>query len=750
MCRALFVSLALTASPIAAAHAQTTSDTPVKAAEPDSSRVEDIVVTARKREERLQDVPIAISAVSGDALQQRGGVDIRSVAAVSPGVFYRASDRRVPSLYIRGIGTRSFTDEADASIGTFIDGVYIARFSSALQDMFDVERVEVLKGPQGTLFGRNTIGGALNIVTKSPTDEFHGQVNAQRTWNQEFGGTGYGVSAIVGGPVAGQNVLAQLSASYNHADGVMKAINTGQFGNGGSNATVRGKVILKVTPDLRLTLNGDYYNSHDEPSFYRSNDVNGARPTILLARPGIVAPVNPNPYLITFTPGIKGLRRDGGGVSLTGEFGSDAVDVTSITAYRKSNLFGPVDFDGLSFDIWTVTTKSAQEQFSQELRFASAAGGPLTFNDFVKWTVGAYYFTEKVHQIYTYDYGLDSSLVASAPPAGTGGVPIKWVSTEDIHVRSYALFGQATLNLSEKLSLDIGARYSNDSKDFVAQAVTSAPTVYRSNFIQPDSRTWSAFDPTAVLSYKFSPRVLAYASVSRGFKSGAFQLAPATPTLALQAALPERITAYQGGLKSDLLDGRMRLNIAGFVYKYDNIQVQRTVLLPGATTTTSLLTNGAKSTLKGFEVDGQFVLSRNLRAEYGYSYLDAKYDKYDFTPTISFTGNRLPRAPMHTANLALVADVPLSFGDLKLRAAGQYVDKFFWEPANTNIGVQEPSSTTLDLSADLKVGNFRLGAFATNLTGERTRVQIVNINPTRLLEVWGPRRTIGVRAGAEW
>ena len=732
----------------AAQASPTPSDGPADVAQ--DGRVQDIVVTARKREERLQDVPIAISALSGDSLLQRGPVDIRAVANLSPGVFYRAADRRVPSLYIRGIGTRSFTDEADPSIGTFIDGVYIARFSSSLQDLFDVERVEVLKGPQGTLFGRNTIGGALNIVTRSPTREFQAQVNATHTWNQEFGGNGIAISGLVGGPIVGDSVLAQVSASYTDADGVMKIVNLDRFANGGKNLTLRGKVIFEMSSDARLALNADYYDSNDELSAYRSNDVGGRRPTILLARPGATSPVDPNPYRVTVTPGTRGVRRDGGGVSLTGDFGSEGVDITSITAYRKSKLFGPVDFDGTSLDIWLITTESKQEQFSQELRFSSKPGGPLTFDDFVRWTFGAYYFTENVRQVYTYNFGLDTSLVALPPPAGTGGRPITWVSTEDIDVRSLAAFGQVTLNLTDTLTLDLGGRYTEDRKKYVAQAVTSAPGVYRSNFIQPASDTWRAFDPTAILSYKINPQVLAYASVSRGFKSGAFQLAPATPLLATQLAKPERMTAYQAGLKSDLFDGRVRINVAGFYYKYNDIQVQRTVLLPGQTTTISLLSNGARSTLKGFEVDGQVVFGRGLRAEYGYSYLDAKYDDYVFSPTVSFTGNRLPRSPKHTVNLALVADIPLSFGSLNLRAGGQYVDRFFWEPANFDPGVREPWFTSVDLSSDLRIGKLRFGAFVTNLTGERQRTQVVNINPTRLLETWGPRRTVGVRVGADW
>jgi iron complex outermembrane receptor protein len=178
--------------------------------------------------------------------------------------------------------------------------------------------------------------------------------------------------------------------------------------------------------------------------------------------------------------------------------------------------------------------------------------------------------------------------------------------------------------------------------------------------------------------------------------------------------------------------------------------VQQTVLPPGQATTISILSNGARSTLKGFEVDGQLVFNRYLRAQYGYSYLDAKYDRYDFTPTVSFSGNHLPRAPKTTANLALVADIPAGSGTLSLRGAAQYTSSFFWDPNNAAIGVKEPSHVIADASADFHIGNYTLGVFAKNLTGERTRVQLNNINPTRLLEAWGNRRVLGVRLSADW
>lgn len=752
----LMTRLASVVWPFASAIAQEGASTaapdapPAASQEEGASVLESIVVTARKRDERLQDVPIAISAVSAEEMSARGGIDIQQVAKVSPGVYYQAGDRRAPTLFIRGIGTRSFTDEADASIGTFIDGVYIARFNSQLQDIFDVERVEVLKGPQGSLFGRNTIGGAINIVTVAPSDHLQAKATSSYGWNEDASGHEISVGALVGGPLIQDKLLGQISASFSDIEGATDIVNTGERAGGGRNTTIRGKLVTDASDDLKLSLIADYYESKDELPGYRSNDAGGLRSPILLARPGAVSPVDPDPYRITATPGIPLPTRSGGGLNLTSTFSSDAFNITSITAYRESDLDNTLDFDGTSLAIWEILTRSRQDQFSEEIRFSSTEGGALTLGDRVAWTLGAYFFSESVEQNYAYGFGADSAVVALPPPSGTGGQPILYTSDARIDVDSYAFFGQATIDITDALSLDLGARYTTDKKTYVVDVETSAPTVYRSSFIQPAHNTWSSFDPTAILSYKVVPSVLTYVSYSKGFKSGAYQLAPATPLLASQAAKPEELDAYQGGIKAELLDDTLRLNFAGFYYKYENIQVQRTVLLPGQTTTTSLLTNGAQSTLKGFELDGQYAFADHWRAEFGYSYVDARYDRYDFTPTVSFSGNHLPRAPENSGNISLIADYPLGSGELTLRASGNYVSSYYFEPSNDDAGVREPSHTTADFSADFSFDRYSVGLFGKNITNEKQRAYLVNINPTRLLEIWAPGRVVGVRFSAQW
>ncbi|WP_066961381.1 TonB-dependent receptor [Rhizorhabdus dicambivorans] len=713
--------------------------------------VADIIVTARKRSERLQDVPVAITAISNDAFAARSSPNIKDVSKISPGLFYRGHDVAKPSLYIRGIGTRGFTGEADPSIGTFIDGVYIGRFGSQVQDLDNVERVEVLKGPQGTLFGRNTIGGALNIVTTAPTDSFRARIKGSYGFNQEFGGEQFTIGASVSGPI-GDGVRGLVSVSHSESDGPAKVVNSGQHANGGGRTTLRARLAWDMTDRLTFDLNGDYYRTNGASTVFRSNSVGGRRPNVLGARAGLIIPPTPtNPYLVYGGPD-QGLQQlHGGGVGLTASYSGDDIDFTSISAYRGSYANLGNDVDGTVFFIQENPYKEKARQFSQEVRFSSKRDGELSMGGRLDWTVGAFFFDERSTQHNYLRFGTDFASVALPAPTGTGGVPIFSDAGARVRTRSYAAFGTVGFKISDSLKLEAGLRYTHDRKRDTISNFTSAPGIYSSNFGLELGKSWSSVDPSLTLSYNVSRDILTYVSYSTGFKSGTFQVLPSTLLVASQIANPERIKAFQGGVKSDLFDRKLRFNLAGFYYRYRDIQVQRTTLIPGSTTqTVTSVTNGALSKIYGFEAEGQLVASSNLRFDYGYSFLHAKYADYLFRPGISFTGNYLPRAPKHTANVGAVLDVPTSFGKITARASGNYVASYFFESSNSDAGVREPSHFTADASVDLVTGPYSAGVFVRNLTGERQRNNVLNIAPFRLLETWDYRRVIGIRAAMSW
>ena len=713
--------------------------TPVHAGEPAANALEEIVVTARKSEERLQDVPLAVTAISQEALARAGAVDVRDLAQSVPGLFYRAFSYGHPNLFIRGVGTRSYDAGAESSVGTFIDGVYIARFGAQVQDLADVERVEVLRGPQGALFGRNTIGGALNIVTHKPDDDFlaRGSVTYGAA---HFGGNELNVSGLVSGPLVADKAFGQLSYSRSDAAGPTKIEGTGRLVNGGGTQTVRGRLVLNAADAWQVDLIADYFESVDNTFVWKANDVGGTRTGILLKNPFIpVAPINPDSYITPITPGLGNTSRDGSGLSATVTYAGERVNMTSITAYRQGKTKQDNDTDATANEILRQPATEDSDQFSEELRFASTSGGPLTFGGKVNWLGGLYYFQESIDRKDQLIWGKDSAVIFVT------GVPTETVSYfAKIDTRSWAAFAHAGTELSDRWKLDLDLRYSEDKKSADLAATEDHPGLIVVPYdVSPDPK-FSSTDPTVTLSFKASPDAMLFASYAHGFKSGAFQFLASNAFVAETYAMPESVDSYQVGLRSDWVDGRLRFNVTAFQYKYDDIQVPRVEVVNNAPVVR--LTNAAKSTVKGVEVEGVAGIKDGFRLEYAYAYLDATYDDFLYAPGKDFTGNQMTRSPKNTGNLALVFDAPTSLGDITARIAGNYVDTFYFEPDNAKIdpGTKEPSHTTLDASIGLGHGPWTLTLWGKNLTDEESRASVFNVSGNQLMELWAPRQTYGL------
>lgn len=712
--------------------------------------IDDIVVTARKRSERLQDVPVAITAVQAAALASQGAVDIQSVAAVTPGLFYQSIEPSRPNIYLRGIGSRTFDSGSESSVGTFIDGVYIGRFGGQIASLVGVERIEVLKGPQGALFGRNTIGGAISVTTKAPSSEFEGDVSASYNRQSHFDSDGFRGTALLTGPLTKDGaVRALIAGGYSDDDGHVLAINDGRRYNGLKATTLRGRLAFDASDTLTIDLAGDYLRTRNRLGF-QSDDVDGQRPEQLLVTPGLSSPVPSDPYRITQNPVSNNLV-EAGGAALTVNNDGDRVAITSITAYRKGSQRSDSDIDGTLFDSVTNPVRESSHQFSQELRFTSVPGGALTFGDRLQWIVGGYYYSEDADRTDSLRLGPDNVVVAFF----AGGIPVNNIFRVKVRTRSFALFGQASVSLAENLTLDLGLRYSNDRKRAVssADANINLPIFVPANFTVRPRGSWSSLDPSVTLSYRPSRDVLLFASYTSGFKSGAFQLQPYVPEVASVVVDPEELNAYQGGVKADLLDRRLRINAAAFYYDYKNIQLPRIDIPPGGQIPIIFLSNAATSTVKGFEIEGFGILSDNLRIEYGYSYLDAKFKKYIFNSTLDFSGNRLPRAPRHTLSLTGVVTAPISSGEIELRGSMNYVSKFSFEPDNAlrDPGTNEPGRTLFDASLGVSFDNgLSLSVWGRNLTDHAYRSSVLNISGYRLDNVWAQRRTVGVTIGSKF
>ena len=712
---------------------------PVHAEEPAVKGLEEIVVTARKRDERLQDVPLAVTAMSQDALAKAGAVNVRDLAQSVPGLFYRAFDDGHPNLFIRGVGTRSYDAGAESSVGTFIDGVYIARFGAQVQDLADVERVEVLRGPQGALFGRNTIGGAISVVTHKPDDDFLAR-GSVTYGGAHFGGNEFDVSGLVSGPLVADKVFGQISYSRSDAAGPTKIEGTDRLVNGGGTQTVRGRVVVNPAEAWQIDLIADYYESVDNTFIWKANDVNGTRTGILLQNPFVpVAPINPDSYITAITPGLGDTSRSGSGLSATVTYAGQRVDVTSITAYRQGETKQNNDTDASTNEILSQPANEDSDQFSEELRFASTSGGPLTFGDRVNWLGGLYYFQESIDRKDQLIWGKDSAVIFITT------VPTETVSYfANVDTKSWAAFAHAGIELSDRWKLDLDLRYSEDKKSADLAGTEDHPGIFVVPYDVSLDPKFSSTDPTVTVSFKASPDAMLFASYARGFKSGAFQFMAPSALVAETFATPEHVDSYQFGLRSDWLDGRLRLNVTAFDYAYKDIQVPRVEIVNNAPFVH--LTNAAASTVRGIEVEGFAAIADGFRVEYGYAYLDAKYDDYLYAPGKDFSGNQMTRSPKNTANMALVFESPTSLGAITARVAGNYVDTFFFEPDNAKIdpGTKEPSHTMLDANLSLGHGPWTVTLWAKNLTDEESRASVFNVSGNQLYEIWAPRRTYGL------
>lgn len=686
----------------------------------------DIIVTAQRRQERLQDVSASISAFGNRELERSNIVQFEQLAPRVPGFYLGGSAPVRPLLYIRGVGTRQFDPGSDPSVGAFMDDVYVGRSSGVLGYLKDIDRVEVLKGPQGTLYGRNTIAGAVNILTRMPTDSFEAEFQ---------GGIGnydaYNATGILSGPLA-EGVRARVVVSRTYRDGFVRNLATGRRSQGEGNWSGRAKLAFDLSERLQLLLIGELFRDRT-PSFQGINQGSVANPrAVFFQRPGSV-PLVANQDYASFYSLDSRLRRDAKTGSAKLSYDGEGVDLVSITAYRRTKFSEVRDFDSTSLDAVDQRSSEINRQFTQELRLSSAAGGPLTFDDHVKWIVGAYYFHDHSTRSDAFRLGADSL------SAALGGGLIKTdTSLGDNKTSSYAAFGQVDVTVLPRLTLALGVRYTSDKKKNVASGLTTGPGLpfIAGPFVAADQRKWHAVDPRAVLTYKWSDDAMTYASYSKGFKSGGFQFVPFSAAQAGVVFNPERVEAFEIGWKTQWADRRITFNGALFQYDYTNLQVARIVVLPTGAPT-NLITNAAQSTIKGFETDLSARLGGGLEANISYAYLDAKYDRYFLndpstpsSPNTDISGTRMVRSPKHSVNVGL--QYGLTIGDGKLTARGDWsvMTKFYHEPGEGRAAV---GAGALALEPSYDIANFRLtydrqtwslSAFVNNALKEKYRRSI--------------------------
>jgi len=573
------------------------------------SVVEELVVTARRREESLKDVPVAVTAVTGERLEATGAADITTLQQSTPNLTVQVARGSNSTLisFIRGVGQQDPLWGFEPGVGLYVDDVYIARPQGAVLDIFDIERMEVLRGPQGTLYGRNTIGGAIKYVTAKidgePEMRFKGQLGS---YNQrDFIGSAKGmVSDTLG--------VGLTWASFDR-DGYGSNLTTGAEHYNKDVAAARATVEFSPTPDLFFRLAGDIVTD-------RSNPRHGHREVAAfnaLNQPIPGGEVLPNVYDTRAGAGDKN-RVESRGVSLLGEWSaSDSLTFKSISAYRAGETAGEIDFDTLPAPYLDIPARYSDHQFTQELQL-------LYSGDRVQAVGGLFYLNA------TAAGAFDTVLSQAALTIATAG----HVDTE-----SWSAFADVSFDLTEALTLSVGGRYTRDEKTGVVyrQNFTgirsplfgnplAVPGLVRSDFTATDS--YEKFTPRVSVSYDLNSELTGYASYSQGFKSGGFDMradAILTPT-SRDGYAPETVDSYEAGLKGYFFDRRLSLNTAVFYAQYQDQQV--TLQTPVGASIASQVLNVGESHMSGAEVEGVAYLTPDLSANFALGYIKAEFDEY--------------------------------------------------------------------------------------------------------------------------
>ena len=575
-------------------------------------QLEEVIVTAQKRAQNLQDVPVAVSAVSGEKIEAMGIGRLEELTAYTPGVSNTEAATGA-FLYIRGVGSGG-NKGFEQSVGTYIDGVYYGRDRSSRNGMFDLQMVEILKGPQGILFGKNTIAGAITMTTRGPTAEPEGYVKL----GYEVETKEKVVEAAYGGMLT-DTFGARLAVRHAEMDGWMKNTWNGQNIGEEDDIVARLSTLWEPTANLEMTGKLTY-------SRLRQNEKNAqlthCSPDLLEQVAGIDdCRLNSKTTVTAYNRydggfGFEELEAWSAGWTINWDIGSHVL--TSVTGYTKHTDDMFLDSDYTHLEVLEAVRDEEYESYSQEFRIASTGGGAI------EYIAGVYF--EKSDMDFTANLGMD--LNSRGLPVRDGRAKLTSQETE-----SQAIFGQLTWHINEAFSATVGGRYSKDEKDasannFCTFYKTFIPTgqpacALGPGFVLKGSRRDENFSPSVILEWRPLDNHMLYAKYSQGYKSGGFDLQTNSPEVDPFSFAPEEVDSLEIGSKSTLLNGAMTLNVALFRNEYKDLQVSTFDGNIGF-----LVGNAAEAISQGAEVDVNWALTNSLRTAFSVSYLDATYDKF--------------------------------------------------------------------------------------------------------------------------
>ena len=703
-----------------------------------AGQVEEIVVTAQKRSEKLQDTPVSITAFTTKGLEQRGVSNLQDVSNFAPNLELHATNRPAGggsayAAFIRGVGNGDFQFPTDPGVGLYVDDVYMARTIGGLLSIEDIERIEVLKGPQGTLYGRNAIGGAMNVITSKPSldGEMSGSVKV-RLGN-------YGrkdLVADVNSPLSQGTSGFKLSVADINMDGYGKQILTGAESNSEHRQILRGSFLAKASKDLSVQVDADYSRQEQKPPNGVLLNVFAAAKTARfnsLVTPSLdqtlglpAGSVMDNRWLSSpyNNYGMSPLfdNYEASGISARINYQpANAMQIKSITAYRKLNSSIAVDGDQVPYSLQTSQTTMDQHQFSQEFQFSGEA-----FNNRLKYLFGVYAFEEKGNSSVTQQsfHGLWEITHTAADAADT-------LTDFYMKARSLALYTQETLTLAPDVNLTFGARANRDSKDYSTRVLNTelGTTIVPTSFA---SASWSSFTPKIGVDWKPTAAAMLYANYSKGFKSGGFG-ASTNPLLPTPAYNPEKLDTVELGVKSEWMNRKLTANLAAFYSKYKDIQLTVQTAAPGTGALVRTTQNGGDAQLSGLELELVAAPSDNLKLNLALGYVADKF--VSLTPQALSVGikmtDKLPQVPRMSASLGAEYLINTGYGKVTLRGDASYKGDEYLTIADPISFQNGYTLYNASISfAPTSVRGLNLTLQGTNLMDKRYYIYHANLAPT--------------------
>lgn len=699
-----------------AAHAA--EEAPYAANPAETVGLEEVVVTARRRTERLQDVPVSATVISGETLRAQGAINTRDVLATVPSLTVSTGSRgtRDAVIKIRGVATADTSPVFDPGVGVYVNDVYIGRTAGGLTDLVDLESVQVLRGPQGTLFGRNSVGGAVLLTTRRPVNEFEGEVGA-RVGNYK----GFGGHAIVNLPLSEVWAARAVYQQYSR-EGYGDNLFTGFDNlNNSRNETWRVSLLGRPLDNVEVFLS---YDGADEKSNGRAATPIGTLAAVnstyatatalgVVANPSLLpAPgsLGPHETLGFISGGVDNTRFDNYTAQLGWEV-SDELDLSLTAGYRKVRNKSTTDQDGTPAPIANASMPNHQQQRFVEVKANGAGMGSK-----LDWVVGANFFNEQG--------GLE--VLTNPERATTRSDSLSFIQNE-----SYAAFAHASFDLTDRLSLAGGVRKTYDQRKIQTAAYRGAANTLATCIVNVSLRApggcearaaakFDYFSWEAAADYEVTDSVNVYVRASKGQKSGGFNASVQTGFL--NPFNPERLLQYEAGVKAELFDNRVRIDADVYTGDYEELQRQVVRIIRGAPSV--FVSNASKATVNGAELEVSIAPVDHLLIRGGVGYTDASYDVWQFIDPVTgsrenLSSNKFALVPKYTYSLSAQYTVPVGSGDLSFSAVLNGNSSYFLSPEN-RLDFKQKNFALLSgrLSYTPEDKNWEVAIFASNITDE--------------------------------